>query len=132
VNVPDPVLALQVVFRPAGGADPDAPITAATLAAHAPDPSCVEAASTYLRRHGFEVGPLTGISVTATAPRSVVERTWGTRLRLDEASDGSALAATSSSGDPELPVDALPPDARAGVRAITFGRPPAFGPGTAG
>jgi hypothetical protein len=112
------VVALAVL-RPAGGGAGagDAPITADTLEAFAPDPADAEAITAALTRAGFRVGPLVGIALSLAGPRAAFESYFGVPVR--ESPDGGWTA--GEAGGRELPVPAELADR---VQAVTF-EPPA-------
>jgi hypothetical protein len=114
-------LAVLAVLRPASGREltGEAVITAASLAEYAPDPKAAETVAGVLRSAGFGVGPLVGIAMTVTGSRERFERYFGRRLEL--ADDGGWHTSDCAT---ELPLDAVPHEARRHLVAVAF-EPPA-------
>jgi hypothetical protein len=81
-----------------------------------PEAADVDRVMAWFREHGFETGPLVGISFAITGPPELF------RERLGEAVPDDAGAAAYA-------VDALQPDVAALVDAIVVQAPPDFGPG---
>ena len=115
----DPLVSAEVVLKPASGAAlENAAITAANVRDFAPAPDAVEAARRFFQDAGFQASGLAGISFTISAPRSVFESVFGTKLSV-----------TAKKAEPmELPSGRLPAALRKVVKAVTFSRPPEFGP----
>jgi subtilase family serine protease len=129
VKVPkDPVVSAEVVFAPASGAAlENAAITAANVKAFAPAPEAVEAARRYFTQAGFQTSSLSGISFTISAPQSVFETTFGVKLAGGKKS-ASKKASAASKAPVELPLARLPASVSKGIKAVTFSRPPDYGP----
>jgi hypothetical protein len=73
---------------------------------------------------GFAVGELVGNSMAITGPVRLFESSFHTKLR-----EAGGTVEFSDNGV-ELPTENVPTDLRAEVVAVTFTRPPDFGPGT--
>lgn len=125
----DPELSAQVVLIPAGGPT-DTPVTAETLAEHAPDTDAAAHVASHLRRAGFDVGELIGTSFSITGPRSRFEDTFDIALTIDTDDAGTVAYATTDAGHLELPLSSLPSNLVRHVTAVTFTEPPDFGPGS--
>ena len=78
-------------------------------------------AKTYFTNTGFEVHAPVGESFSIAANKSLFERFFGEALVVDEEQFGAPV--TLATGGNELPLDRLPPDARALVKTITFPPP---------
>lgn len=122
-----PELSALVVLRPAGGRSlaGEEAVTSATVGGVLPDPGDAEAVRAYFRDQGFEVGPLVATSFAITGPRERFERTFGAGPALDRA---ERVALGQEAGETQLPPDPLPPEVARAVEAVTFPRPPEFGP----
>jgi hypothetical protein len=121
-------LSALVVLRPAGGRPlaGDEAITAETVAEFLPDPASAERVRTYFRDRGFDVGPLVAASFSISGPRSRFEETFGVGPALAQA---ERVALGQGGGDAtELALESLPPEVAGAVEAVTFTRPPDFGP----
>ena len=129
IKVPkDHVVSAEVVFAPASGAAlENAVITAANVKAFAPAPEAVEAARRYFTQAGFQTGRLNGISFTISAPQSVFESTFGVKVAGSKMS-ASRKASATVNAPVELPLARLPASVWKGIKAVTFSRPPDFGP----
>jgi hypothetical protein len=79
-----------------------------------PDPGVAERAVAWFQGHGFETGPVVGISFAITAPESTFSKVFG---------------ATPATGSLELPVGQLDDAVSADIQAVSVGTPPDFGPG---
>jgi hypothetical protein len=110
-----------VVLKPGSGRaiTGESVITAETLREFAPAPGDAEAVTRALAGAGFDVGPVVGVAMSVTGPRSRFEEFFG--MEVADADDGGWVVA---GGDRELPLDALPEDVRRLVHAVTF-EPPA-------
>ena len=103
---------LTVVLAPAHGGEPPAEgVTAATLAAHAPDAEAAGRVQAWFAGQGFEVGPMVGTAFAVTAPAERVRTVLG------------ELPAEGDVGRDGLPADIAPH-----VRAVVVEPPPDFGP----
>lgn len=124
----DPVLAAEVVMRPADGRrlTGTEQVTAATLARYLPSPDAVTQASNFFAGRGLTVSPAHGISFTISGPRSLLERVFQTAITVEQGP--AAATATTSSGTFELPLQALPPTITALLEAVTFTPPADYGP----
>jgi hypothetical protein len=121
----DPILSAEIVLKPQSGKSlKGAAITAETVKDYAPAAEAVREAKRYFTQAGFKLGDLSGVSITISAPKSVFERVFGARIEVDHA--GSAVVQGQTVR--ELPLSRLPPLLRRAVEAVTFGRPPDFGP----
>jgi subtilase family serine protease len=123
----DPILSAEVVLKPQSGKPMEnAAITAETVKAFAPSADAVREAQRYFADAGFNVGGLSGISFTISAPKSVFERAFGTKIEhgplRSAAVKGKAKAAN------ELPLNRLRSSLRRHVSAVTFSPPMDFGP----
>ena len=130
----DPVLSAEVVLAPASGASlENAVITASNVKDFAPPPDAVDAARRFFAGAGFQVGDLSGISFTVSAPRSVLESVFGKipAAAAGAAGKGQPRAKKGKSGSNvplELPLGRLPASVRKGIRAVSFSRPLDYGP----
>jgi len=121
----DPILSAEVVLKPQSGKSlTGAAITAETVKEFAPSAQAVREAQQYFAKAGFKVGELSGISFTISAPNSVFERAFGTKV---ERGPRGTVVAKGKTGS-ELPLDPLPPQLRRQVSAVTFSPPLDFGP----
>jgi hypothetical protein len=103
---------LTVLLRPAHGGEPPAEgVTAATAAAHAPDPDAARRVQDWFAAQGFEVAPVVGSAFAITAPAEHV------RAVLGDVPDAG-----------ELDRDRLPPEVAEHVSAVVAEPPPDFGP----
>lgn len=111
------LVALVILQSPAGP-PPDTELTAAGLARHLPGSAAIAAVQSELAAAGFTVHQAVGISFSIQGPATVFQRYFG--VTPVQAADGGWLAA----GNAELPLDGLPDNERALVRAVVF-EPPA-------
>jgi len=121
-------LSALVVLRPAGGRTlaGDEAITAESVAEFLPEPAAAERVRAYFRDQGYDVGPLVAASFSITGPRSRFEETFGAGPALAQA---ERVALGQGDGDAtELALESLPPEVAGAVEAVTFTRPPEFGP----
>lgn len=122
-------LSAQVVLRPASGRalDPGQAITASNIREWLPSQDAVDIASRAFRDAGFDVGNVVGNSFSITGPSALFERTFDTRIRAER---GGTVKATHADRREayELPLHALPQEARRIIDAVTFSPPPDFGP----
>lgn len=125
----DVVVSAQVVFRTADGRSLSdvGPITAANVGTLAPDPASVDRIARFFRDAGFEVGPAVGSSLSISGPVSLFETVLGHRPKTG-LQGRTVRSATASSAALELPLERLPPGLAAAIDAVTFSRPPDFGP----
>ena len=119
----DQAISAEVVLTPASGASlENAVITAANVKDFAPAPESVEAARRFFAEKGFQTGRPSGISFTISAPRSVFESVFGTKV-------AGAKRKRTQPGEPvEMPLDRLPASLRKAIKAVSFSRPLDFGP----
>lgn len=103
-------LTALVVLRPGAAANPADPRAAETP----PRPGVAAHAVTWFAGHGFQCGPVVGISFAITAPAALFDAVFGV---------------TPGSGEPDLPLDRVDADLAASLLAITTTPPPDFGPG---
>ncbi|HEV7427306.1 MAG TPA: hypothetical protein VGQ46_13150 [Thermoanaerobaculia bacterium] len=109
-NATNAPLSAQVVVRgprPSAGAA----ITAANVHEFTPDAATVSRLMSYFAGLGFETGAAVATSFSITAPASTFKRVFGT---------------AKNSGD--LPLASLDRNIAALLEAVTFPRPPDFGP----
>jgi hypothetical protein len=121
-------ISAQVVLRPASGkAVGQSAITAENIADYAPSPDAVARTTRAFGEAGFEVGPVVGTSFSITAPLATFEKVFDLKLQRDER---GGLKAVSGKGKPsyELPMPKLSKDVVEQIEAVTFTRPPDFGP----
>lgn len=78
-------------------------------------------AKAYFTSTGFEVHAPVGDSFSIAGAKSLFERFFGESLVVDEEEFGAPV--TLAAGGNELPLDRLPPEARALVKTITFPPP---------
>lgn len=107
-----------VILKSPAGLPPDTELTAAGLARHLPGSAAISAVQTELAAAGFTVHEAVGISFSIEGPAADFQRYFG--VTPVQSADGGWLAA----GDAELPLDGLPENERALVRAVVF-EPPA-------
>jgi hypothetical protein len=125
----EPLVSAQVILRPASGEPVDpATITAATIGQMQPTATAVNATRKAFTDLGFEVGPFVGNSFSIAAPAATFEQVFGERLQRT-AGGGITIVEPADGASLELPLDGLPSDLAKDVQAVTFTRPPAFGPG---
>ena len=122
-------ISAQVVLAPASGAriDPNVAITSHNIEQFRPSADAAVTIPEAFSRAGFEVGPLVANSFSITAPGKTFEHFFETRLR-EEARGGLAARSGKNVYAQELPLSALPDAWKKCVMAITFTRPPDFGP----
>lgn len=109
-----------MLLRPASG-EPitgETVITAESLARYAPDHDEAGVVAGRMREAGFRVGPLVGIAMTVTAPRTLFEAFF--RTSVVEEDDGGW---TVAGGGRELPLSSLPPGLAGRILAVTFDEP---------
>lgn len=111
-----------VVLDPATGGTPrPEQLTAARLGEAAPDSESAAAVRSWFQQQGFDVGPLVGISFAIEGRSELFLRL----LRLD--ADAQA-GGTQDSVRLSLERTTLPRQLHATIAAVTFTRPPDFGP----
>jgi hypothetical protein len=123
-NDPVTVVALAVL-KPASGKalSPAVRLTAENLASFEPDPAATLEVQRELRKAGFEVGPLVGISMALTGPAELFERFFNTTL--DPQADGTWMSVDRrGTRRRELPLAAVPESFSRLLYAMTF-EPPA-------
>jgi hypothetical protein len=106
----DAPLSAQVVVRgprPSAGAA----ITSANVHEFVPDAATLSRVTSYFAGLGFEIGAAVATSFSITAPASTFHRVFGT---------------AKHTGD--LPLGSLESDIASLIEAVTFPRPPDFGP----
>ncbi len=123
------IVSAQVILHPASGKpiDGQSNITAVNIKDYTPSPETIAAAKTAFTGVGFEVGEFVGISFSITAPVSVFEKMFKTRLRQDQ-QVGIQAVRVDGSGSHELPLEALSVSMTDLITSVTFTRPPDFGP----
>ncbi|MDT7810539.1 MAG: hypothetical protein QOJ42_455 [Acidobacteriaceae bacterium] len=119
----------QVVLAPESGASigPNTPITSRNIEQFRPSPEAARTIRETLAGGGFEVGPLVANSFSIAAPVNTFEDFFKTKLRK-EASGGLVARSHANDYALELPLGALPDGLKKHLIAITFTRPPDFGP----
>jgi len=124
------LVSAQVVLRAASGIAPkdSAAITAANVAQYLPSPEAVQKATAAFAAEGLQVAPVVGNSFSITGTAGAFERIFKTTLRA-RTGGGIEAVGPGDTGSEELPCDALPKEVARHVAAVTFSRPPAFGPG---
>jgi len=111
-------LSLIVILRPAHGRLRDAdPVSQKNLAAILPPPHAVERAQAYFSAQGCTVYPAVANSFAIEAERTVLDKIF----RLAE------LKSLESTGG-DLDLGKLPRDIQELLEAVSFTRPPDFGP----
>jgi hypothetical protein len=83
--------------------------------------SVLAKAKAYFTSTGFEVHAPVGETFSIAATKSLFEQFFGRGLVVDEETFGAPV--TLDDGTRELPLDRLPPDARALIRRISFPPP---------
>jgi len=121
-------ISAQVVLRSASGkAAGQSAITAENIADYAPSPDAVARTTRAFSDAGFDVGTVVGTSFSITAPATTFEKVFDFKLHRD---DKGGLKAVSGKNKPgyELPMPKLPKTVVDQIEAVTFTRPPDFGP----
>jgi hypothetical protein len=123
---PEKIVSAQVILVAADGArpGPHTRITAENIRDWLPSDEVVTRVSAALRGMGFEVGQCIANSFSITGAVKIFESSFRTKLR--ELGEGLQFA-----NDVELAAERIPTALRAQIAAITFTRPPDFGPGAA-
>jgi hypothetical protein len=119
----------QVVLRSESGKVPHGAvrITSANVQDYQPSADTVAAATGAFTRLGFAVTPVVGNSFSITAQVETFERVFGTAVRCRKS--GEALFVNEQGGESyELPSRQIPRAVRDTVLAVSFTRPPDFGP----
>ncbi|MGH2820100.1 MAG: hypothetical protein ACRDJ5_05565 [Actinomycetota bacterium] len=80
----------------------------------------------FFRAEGFEVAEAFGTTFSISAPRSGFERLFGEPIEV-RASGERVMSARTSRGE-ELDATRLPKHVSRSLQAVTFTRPPDFGP----
>jgi len=107
----DSPLSAQVILRPHGNASSRGlTITAANVAAYAPDAGTAQRVVRYFAEKGFDVGGVVGISFSISGPPALFEEVFGGRR------------------DRSLVLDKLDSAVAAAIEEVTFTKPPDFGP----
>lgn len=112
-----------VLIRSASGGDlvTGEPISRRNLEGLLPDADDVAFVDRALRGLGFAVGPVLGVSMSITAPRSTFAGVFGIEI---ESSDGTWHVVGADAGtDDELPLDALDGSLSARIVRIVFEPP---------
>lgn len=116
------VVALAVLQPASGPRRSGAPITAATLPEHAPDPGAARSVARVLEAAGFTVGPLVGIAMSVSGSSEAFQRYFG--ARIEHARDGGWVAVgASGEATRELPLSAVPDEIADILEAVTFEEP---------
>ena len=111
------MVALVILKSPAGPPH-DTELIAKTLARHLPEPAAIAAVQAELATGGFKVHQALGISFSIEGPPSLFRRYFG--ITPIQSADG----VWSIGAGTELPLDGLPAQTRALVRAVVI-EPPA-------
>lgn len=118
---PDPnvsaVVHLQAPERPE-----TEPVPASGPQAGALTQQDIAKAKSHFTSAGFEVHAPLGLSFSIGGKRSLFERVFGQALSVDEETVGASVR--TEGGGLDLPIEGLPDDIRARVRAVTFVEPP--------
>jgi hypothetical protein len=123
------LVSAQVVLRAASGRSPDrqTPITSANIQDFLPSTEIAASAKDAFTVAGFEVGPLVGSSFPITAPAGTFEKMFKTHLRRNRLGGIEAMQDNGSWGE-EVPLEGLRKALSRNLVAVTFTRPPDFGP----
>jgi hypothetical protein len=125
MSAADPLISAQVVLKPARGKAMPATITAANVHEIEPPQDAVVLARKVFVDQGFETGELVANSFSITAAASTFEKQFKTRLRHDAGTGAVEIAGEHAT---ELPIRALPQNAREVIASVIFTPPPDFGP----
>lgn len=127
------VISAQVVLRSASGKSirDQTAISTKNIKDYLPSAADIQAVTTAFARAGFEVSPVVGISFAITAPVSIFEKVFQTRIQRD-ARGGIKATRTGQAATQELPLQSLPNEITERIEAVTFSPPPDFGPTPSG
>lgn len=124
----DEELSAQVIFKAADGTEPagEMNITASNIASFLPDPDAVERARDLLVAMGFKVSPVFANSLAISASAATFEKAFGVTIVANE--QGVMFETAARKKDLALTERSIPAKLQSDVYAITFGKPPDFGP----
>lgn len=124
----DRELSAQVIFKAADGTVPAAEIniTAANIASFLPDPDAVERARDLLMEMGFKVSPAVANSLAISATAATFEKAFGFSIVAND--QGVMFETSAQKKHRALTARSIPAKLQSDVYAITFGKPPDFGP----
>ena len=112
----DETVSAQVILRPRGlqSSAQASAITAANVHQYTPAPETVEKVTSWFASKGFEVGPAVGLSFSISAPKSVFEHVFKTKLARRKSL--------------KLPLEPIANKVAEEIEEVTFTPPPDFGP----
>jgi subtilase family serine protease len=118
------LISAQVSLKPKSGKMPHSEnITSENLGSFLPDATRANQARAHFESLGFEVGALVGNSFSITAPRKNFEQHFHTKILRNN------QFASLENGSLELPIADLPAEVKTTINAVSFSKPPDFGPG---
>ena len=118
------LISAQVSLKPKAGTMPKPEsITSANLESFLPDATRASQARAHFESLGFEVGALVGNSFSISAAPKKFERQFHTKILHTN------QFASLEDGSLELPIAQLSDEVKATIDAVSFSKPPDFGPG---
>ncbi len=118
------LISAQVRLKPKSGIMPKPEsITSENLESFLPDTTRASQIRAHFESLGFEVGALVGNSFSITATAKKFERQFHTKILHTNQS------ASLEDSSLELPIADLPDEVKATIDAVSFSKPPDFGPG---
>lgn len=123
-------LSAEVILKSASGKSfsSDTAITSENVAEYLPSREVAEEARRHFIELGFEVSEPAGTGFSITAPASVFDKVFKTKIMT---SDEGEVQVKTGGAKPsyELPLGSLAKSVAQHVVAVTFTRPPDYGPG---
>jgi hypothetical protein len=118
------LISAQVSLKPKSGRMPKPEsITSENLESFLPDAQRASQTRARFESLGFEVGALVGNSFSISAPAKKFEQHFQTKILHTN------QHASLEDGSLELPVAGLPDEMKVNIDAVSFSKPPDFGPG---
>jgi len=119
------IISAEVILRSASGQEigPETLITSENLDIFTPPPDAYSIASRFFRSMGFEIGPMSGLSFSITAPVGIFEEMFEENLQRSVKGGIECVG-----GSLEFSLAYLPENIRRIIQTVTFTEPPDFGP----
>ena len=118
------LISAQVSLKPKSGIMPKPEnVTSANLESFLPDATRASQTRAHFESLGFEVGALVGNSFSISAPAKKFERQFHTKILHTN------QFASLEDGSLELPIAQFSDEVKAIIDAVSFSKPPDFGPG---
>ena len=122
---PEQIVSAEVLLRSHTGAliDGNTIITSKNIAKYRPEAESVQIISQFFKNNGFQVGPLSGISVTVSGTANLFSCFFHTSLTNNERGGIQAILSSKMTSE-ALPIEILPKSVANLIITITFIPPP--------